>query len=507
MTDVRDQTRTAGVQMDDGDNTGRELSPVRGQRLTVQQEREQGRQRLVAAVESRQAEITSFLKPFNTSFDFFVSCLKVALMRTLRDDGEFMTVVTPASFLEATLRCAMNGLLPDGKDAAIARFKDQATLMIMKDGLVKVLHRTGMIKDINSGVVTKREEDGGRFEYEEGSAGYIKHRPMLDRSEEADEVIAAYCIVRTVNGGEYRELVGAADLKKIAKVSRATSGPRKEWPWRMHEKSAIRRIALKLPKDEGLVRVLAHDEDAYDLTLLNVTDRPPAIPKAALFSAKAHARRVEAPAAPQEAPVDGVSDPEATDVPAEVPPAQRLVTALLHAEDLATLLELTDEAQAIECSADEREWINQTAEATRARLMTPADDDGPLGARVAGSPGAEAEPASLASADGTATDAGTHGFGAPTMDEILDGDELPEGLRPPVVLRAVTLSTAGVKEYTDGKAWADALLAKMASVQGDRLHAFWRTNAPFIAEAKGAGVHDAWRVIKQAALRGLGTEA
>lgn len=490
--------------MNDGDNTGRELAQTGRQRLTVGQERELGRQKLVAAVESRQAEISNFLKPFNVSWDFFLSCLKVALMKTLKDDGEFFSSVTPASFLEAVLRCAMNGLLPDGKEAAIARFKDQATFMPMKEGLVKVMHRTGFVKDINAEVVTKREDDAGRFEYQEGSEGFIKHRPMLDRSEEADEIVAAYCVVRTVNGGEYREVVNRADLAKIAKVSRATKGPRVDWKWRMDQKAAIRRVAQLLPKEEGLSRVLAHDDLNYDLTLINVPDRPQAIPKGALFGNRAHVRErpaLEAPAAPQGEPVAAESPPAEQEEPKAQSAVVRVVTAMLHAETLDALVELQQEARDLECDAEEQQWIAETLDAARVRLMPTIEEietevvDVPLGATAAESPDPPADAASPASDAGTATEVGTHGSGDTTATQDAD--------KP--VLRALITSGMAVKEYTDPEVWFSSICAQISALGNDRVKigALYNANASYIADARAAGVTEAFKVLKAFAGKGI----
>lgn len=503
MTDTREQTRTAGTQMEDGSNAGKELAPVRQQRMTVAQEREHGRAKLIAAVETRQAEIGAFLKPFGVSWDFFLSCLRVAMMKIAKDDGEFLTTVTPSSFLEAALRCAMNGLLPDGKEAAIARFKDVATFMPMKEGLIKVMHRTGYVKDINAEVVTKREDELGRFEYEEGSTGYIKHRPMLDRAEETDEVVAAYCVVRTINGGEYREVVNKADLAKIAKVSRATKGPRVDWKWRMDLKAAIRRVAQLLPKDEGLARILAHDDDNYDLTLAEAPPRESAIPKAQLFGSKAHVKAkpaLEAPAAPEEPPVNGQDEPGAAQEPESHPDVLRLVTAIRACEDLPTLIDLIHEAGGVECSGEEREWLTETADATRARLMPPLDDierESPLA-------GGEVAPSEEDSGRRDAVDiveAGTDGSLQPDGEEGAVSSAASS--ESPFRLLAIISSATGLRPYDSPKLWAGDLLNKLAAVRGEALHAFWNKNFQHIMDAREHFPEDAQRVLDVAHGKGL----
>ena len=240
------------------------------QQLTAVQQRaleiDAARGHMLADVEANRTEIAQFLKGFGIEYDFFVSGLKVFLMRQAQTQPDFFTTVTPASFMEALFRCAKDGLIPDGKEAAIATFKGAATYIPMRDGLVKILWRTGQIKDLNDQVVTKAEYDEGRFEYEEGSNGYIRHRPALDRKD-SDMLVAAYCVVNLVNGGSVREVVMQADLTKITIMSRSPA--MKTWGHQMSRKAAIRRVMGKMPRDPHIANVLAHDDENYELENLS----------------------------------------------------------------------------------------------------------------------------------------------------------------------------------------------------------------------------------------------
>ena len=229
------------------------------------------RENMLADVENNKGAVTQFLKGFGIEYEFFVSGLKVFLMRQAQTQPDFFTGVKPASFMEALFRCAKDGLIPDGKEAAIAVYKGNATYMPMRDGLVKILWRTGQIRDINDQVVTRPEMDADRFDYEEGSSGFIKHRPLLDRKD-TDEVVAAYCVINLVNGGSIREVVMRDDLKKIAAMSRSPAT--RAWPMQMSRKAAIRRVMGKMPREAAISQVLAHDDDNYDFTLLDSNRNP-----------------------------------------------------------------------------------------------------------------------------------------------------------------------------------------------------------------------------------------
>lgn len=223
---------------------------------------------LLAAIGDKRGEIEGFLGVFGISFDLFLAGLLVFLAKQQREQPDFFVNLHIGSFVEALTRVAMNGLIADGKEAAIAAYKDSdlgqkvAQPMFMRDGFVKVLWRTGMLRAINDQVVTMAEYEAGRFDYEEGDQGYIRHRLDLNRKD-TDPVAAAYCVIELVGGGIMREVVPKDELQKIAGMSKSPA--RKSWQHQMHRKAAIRRIMGKMPREANIERLLQDDEAAYDL--------------------------------------------------------------------------------------------------------------------------------------------------------------------------------------------------------------------------------------------------
>lgn len=241
---------------------GRPLSAIQQRAQQV----ERAREHMLADVEAHRTDLEQFLRPLQVDYEFFVAGLRVFLMRQVRENPDFFLKLTDTnSFLEALLRIGMNGLIPDGKEAAIAVYAGVAQAMFMRDGFVKVLWRTGMIKAINDQVVTVAEYETGRFEYEEGDDGFIRHKMDLMRKD-TDPVIAAYCKIDFINGGVMREVVPKDELDKIAKMSKSPA--RKEWQHESHRKAAIRRIMKKMPREKGIVQLLQHDDETYDSKLL-----------------------------------------------------------------------------------------------------------------------------------------------------------------------------------------------------------------------------------------------
>lgn len=252
-----EQDQPAGgefVQQQDG---GRQV-----QETPNNQRRREAREAMLADVVSRRGDISKLLTPFGVDFDLFEAGFRIFTLRQMQIAPDFFIQVSAVSFMESLFRIAMNGLIPDGKEAAIANYKGTATPMFMRDGFVKVLWRTGLVRSINDGVVTKAEDDAGRFEYEEGDRGFIRHRPLMSRKD-SDPVVAAYCVIEMVGGGILREVVPEGELIKIRNMSRGDA--RKNWPHQMDRKAPLRRIMGKMPREKAIVQLLTDDEAAYDL--------------------------------------------------------------------------------------------------------------------------------------------------------------------------------------------------------------------------------------------------
>lgn len=289
-------------------------------------------------VDQHKGEIESFLRVFGSSYELFVAGLRIFLIRQRRENLDFfLRLEDTGSFIESLLRIAANGLVPDGKEAAIAVYAGVAQAMFMRDGFVKVLWRTGLIKSINDQVVTTQEYEAGRFVYEEGDQGFIRHQMDLKRKD-TDEVIAAYCVIRMATGEDMREVVPKDELDKIAKMSKSPA--RKAWAHQMHRKAAIRRIMGKMPRHTQITQLLNDDEKSYDLDRVNERDSG-APPIDDLASNRPIRRKKGKPTEPLtiEQGADLKLDPMTIDQAAEV---MEIARQEEHEEDLAQRRAETD---------------------------------------------------------------------------------------------------------------------------------------------------------------------
>ncbi len=226
-----------------------ELSPAQRQKQRLDQ--------FMSAVEKRQDQIGTLLSDSGIDPRLFLETCRRSLMR----DPELVNC-DPASFIQAALNCAADGLVPDGRKAAIVRFKGAAQYMPMYQGLLDIAYRSGQFQSIQAHVVY----EGDEFDHDMGDKPFIRHKRPLEST--STKIIGAYAIAHTTNGGIFREVMGAADLAKVRAVSRATKGPNVDWPGEMARKAPVRRLWKYLPKTPAMDSVAIHDDATYDHTQL-----------------------------------------------------------------------------------------------------------------------------------------------------------------------------------------------------------------------------------------------
>lgn len=232
---------------------------------------------LLHAVESRQDMLVKLLAETGITFDRFLEVFRRALIR-----NPDLIDADAASVVEACINACTDGLLPDGRQGAIVvykvnvarknetkRFVKKANWQPMYQGLLDLAYSSGNFRSIEARVVYA----GDHWEYILGDEPKIVHRPKSRPSGSAQPaIIAAYAIAKTVNGGIFREVFEGADIAKVNAVSRATSGPGKDWPEEMARKGPLRRMWKFLPKNEAMNRILERDVDLPDLADLDIPD-------------------------------------------------------------------------------------------------------------------------------------------------------------------------------------------------------------------------------------------
>lgn len=148
--------------------------------------------------------------PGNVTPERFVRVALTAIQQT----PELVTVDRPSLF-GAIVRCAQDGLLPDGREAALVVFGGKAQYMSMIFGLRKIAANHGF--SLEAHVV--REHD--LFEWELGFDPKVRHVPP-PLSEPRGEIIGAYSVATNLRSGQkYLEVMSRQEIDDVRKMSKA----------------------------------------------------------------------------------------------------------------------------------------------------------------------------------------------------------------------------------------------------------------------------------------------
>ncbi|WP_454618389.1 recombinase RecT [Bradyrhizobium cenepequi] len=186
--------------------------------------------------------------PGHITAERFVRTAQTAIALTRNIDK----VKNPQSLLAACTKAATDGLILDGREAAlVVDYKGEAQYRPMMRGLLKLAYQSGQIKSLVVEVV--RDKD--KFTHEPTNAKKpITHK--VDHSKDRGEPYAVYAIAELMSGGIVHEVMNIADVNAIRDRSDAyrafKKGDIKSTPWatdwaEMARKTVFRRISKYLP--------------------------------------------------------------------------------------------------------------------------------------------------------------------------------------------------------------------------------------------------------------------
>lgn len=166
------------------------------------------------------------------------------------------------SIYGAIMKAAQDGLVLDGREAALVRFGGQAQYMPMVAGLLKKARNSGEISTIAAHVVYSNDA----FNYTLGDEEKIEHKPHL--GGDRGKPILVYAVATLKDGGKQRAIMTVAEIERVRAVSRSKdAGPWKQWWDEMAKKTVIRRLSKYLPsstdKDEEFQRAVQADDELY----------------------------------------------------------------------------------------------------------------------------------------------------------------------------------------------------------------------------------------------------
>jgi recombination protein RecT len=171
------------------------------------------------------------------------------------------------SLIRACTMAAQDGLLPDGREAALVIYNLKGVPTVrytpMIGGVLKKVRNSGELASIDSHVVYADDE----FDfYVDENGEHVRFRPALE--DDRGERRLAFAVARTKDGGFYIEVMTAAQVLAVKDVSRAkNAGPwASEFEDEMWRKTVIRRLSKRLPMSTDLDTVIRRDDDLYDLS-------------------------------------------------------------------------------------------------------------------------------------------------------------------------------------------------------------------------------------------------
>ena len=222
------------------------------------------------------------------------------------------------SLITACMKAAQDGLLPDGREAALVIFntseKDAqgqwqkrklCQYMPMVYGLRKKIVQSGEIVSLQTGLVYRAEMEAGAFLYEVGLEPPIRHRPMLDLPADEltdDKIVAAYSMAKMKDGTVSVEVMRRGEIDKVRESSmtgatrdkrgnpRQPKGPWVDWFGEMARKTVMRRHSKTLPMSgDVFVDVEGADQEREavesTMTVLQAEPEPPvSLPRADDFN-------------------------------------------------------------------------------------------------------------------------------------------------------------------------------------------------------------------------------
>lgn len=242
-------------------------------------------------------------------------------------------------------QCATDGLLPDGREAALVIFNEededgnarsagkprQVVYMPMIRGLRKLCRNTGLIAKINATLIYKGETV--RIWREDGIE-HFEHETCVDPNfdDSPGNIIGAYATVVYKDGTWEGEWMSRSKIERVRAVSKAKSSraPWQTWYDEMARKTVLRRLLKQLdssPQLRGLEKALENDPtlgpDTIDGEVQEIVDdiAPKAPAKPTPVTEIRPERRPRQPRSqPQESPteVDLGPSPRQTREPPEV---------------------------------------------------------------------------------------------------------------------------------------------------------------------------------------------
>lgn len=244
-----------------------------GQVVELQKRVDAQQNSFVAELEEYSSQFAQAL-PSNVPVDRF----KRVLLTAVATNPDLL-YANRRTFYTSAVRCAADGLMPDGREAALVVYntkvkqRDPATgldverridavqYLPMVAGIRKRMRNTGDVLIATAEVVYSND----KFRYSLGDTPFIEHEPA-GIAEERGTLIGAYAIIRLRSGEILRDVMRLSEIEKSRGQGRAPNSLM--WQKFYDEgarKTVLRRCSKAAPQSAEFEAMLGRDEELAEL--------------------------------------------------------------------------------------------------------------------------------------------------------------------------------------------------------------------------------------------------
>jgi recombination protein RecT len=242
--------------------------------VAIVQERNRVAREISDIIEARSGNFADVLPP-QISVDEF----KRTLLTAISGNPDLM-YADRRTLINSAVKCASDGLLPDGRRAALVVYNtkikerdpntgldverriDAVQYLPMVFGIREQMRNSGEVESAIAEAVHRNDQ----FRYRLGDNAYIEHEPP-PLGEDRGDVIGAYAIIKLRSGEIIRDVMDKARIEKARQQSRAKDSLM--WTQFYGEgacKTVLKHASKQAPLSPKLMRLVHRDEEPMELT-------------------------------------------------------------------------------------------------------------------------------------------------------------------------------------------------------------------------------------------------
>ena len=217
--------------------------------------------------ETLRADLTRMTPEFQKALPANVTPEKFlrVVLNTVMSNGDFLQCDRQSLFA-AAMKCAADGLLPDGREAVMIPYGSTVQYQPMIFGIYKRVRNSGEIAVFCADLVFA----GDSFRYGSNSekGRYLDHQPVLSERGKMANVVAVFALSRTTDGDVDFEVMTRDEIEFTRSKSKAKNSPAwNDWWGEMAKKTVAKRLSKRLPMSDEARQALNRDDEDFDVQL------------------------------------------------------------------------------------------------------------------------------------------------------------------------------------------------------------------------------------------------